>query len=338
MNIIILVLLKFKMKKIFFLSFIILNVFLANAQKKQNVYLVKNNGKEVKIRDSADFVRIIEEPDSGEVYFNLKEYYKDGSPKLIGKVSSFDPKLIYEGSVVSFYPNGKRNSSINYNKNTRIGTAYYFFADGKVKKSLQYQEEAPDEKKVIKSLDAKFKLIYQGDSLGKVFVQDGNGHLIEETKILDDVLIEEGDYKEGYKDGVWKGKYLSGKSNYTETYHLNKLISGVNTVGDKTYEYTDLGTPPQFKGGITEFYKYLSRSIKYPSDAYKSGIGGSVFVSFVVEKDGRVADVKVDKPVFASIDEEALRVMNASPKWMPGVQRGLPVRVKYNIPIKFNAR
>ena len=57
--------------------------FVGNAQKKQNVYLIKNNGKEVKIRDSADFVRIIEEPDSGEVYFNLKEYYKDGKLKSV---------------------------------------------------------------------------------------------------------------------------------------------------------------------------------------------------------------------------------------------------------------
>jgi TonB family protein len=327
------------MKKIVLLSFVMFLFFVANAQKKQNVYLVKNNGKEVKIRDSADFVRIIEEPDSGEVYFNLKEYYKDGTPKLIGKVSSFDPRLIYEGPFVSYYPNGKRKSTVNYKKNASIGTAYYFFADGKVKKSLEYIEEDPIEKKAgIKSLDAKFKLIYQVDSLGKVFVQDGNGRLIEETKIGKDVLIEEGDYKDGYKDGVWTGKYLSGTSSYTETYNLRKLVSGVNTVGDQTYAYTDFGSPPQFKGGINEFYKYLSRSIKYPANAYKSLIGGSVYVSFVVEKDGRVADIKIDKPVYPSIDEEALRVMTASPKWIPGTQRGLPVRVKYNIPIKFNVR
>ncbi len=327
------------MKKIVLLSFGLLLFFVGNAQKKQNVYLIKNNGKEVKIRDSADFVRIIEEPDSGELNFNLKEYYKDGSPKLIGKVSFFDPRLIYEGLFVSYYPNGEKKSAITYKKNVIVGTADYFFADGKVKKRLEYIEEDPIEKKAgIKSLDAKFRLIYQVDSLGKVFVQDGNGRLIEETKFGKDVLIEEGDYKDGYKDGVWIGKYRSGQSSYTETYNLRKLVSGVNTVGDQTYEYTDFGSPPQFKGGINEFYKYLSRSIKYPTDAYKSRIGGSVFVSFVVEKDGKVADVKIDKPVYPSIDEEALRVMTASPKWMPGTQRGLPVRVKYNIPIKFNLR
>ncbi|RZK15632.1 MAG: energy transducer TonB, partial [Flavobacterium sp.] len=238
-----------------------------------------------------------------------------------------------------YYPNGQKKSTVNYKKNEITGTAYYFFADGKVKKRLEYIEEDPIEKKAgIKSLDAKFKLIYQVDSLGKVFVQDGNGHLIEETKIGKEVLVEEGDYKDGYKEGVWTGKYLSGKSSYTETYSLSKLVSGVNTVGDKTYEYTDLGSPPQFKGGINQFYKYLSRSIKYPTEAYKSGIGGSVYMSFVVEKDGQVADVKIDKRVYPSIDEEALRVMNDSPKWIPGTQRGLPVRVKYNIPIRFNVR
>lgn len=327
------------MKKNVLLSFVMLLFFAANAQKKQNVYLVKNNGKIVKIRDSADFVRIIEEPDSGEVHFNLKEYYKDGSPKLMGKVSSFDPRLIYEGLFVSYYPNGQKKSTIDYKKNVIVGTAYHFFADGKVKKRLEYIEEDPiDLKTSVKSLDVRFKLIYQVDSLEKILVQDGNGHLVEETKIDKDVLIEEGDYKDGYKDGVWSGKYLSGNSSYIETYNLRKLVSGVNTVGDKIYPYTDLGSPPQFKGGINDFYKYLSRSIKYPTDAYKRGIGGSVFISFVVEKDGKVTDVKIDKPVYPSIDEEALRVMMDSPKWIPGTQRGLPVRVKYNIPIKFNVR
>lgn len=327
------------MKKALILLVISFAMFNAVAQKKQNTYFVKNNGKEVKLRDSADFIRIIEEPDSGEKQFNIKEYYLDGTKKLIGKLSSFEPKLIYEGTFISFYKNGMKKSAINYKKDDRIGMAFYFFENGKVKRQLEYAEKDPNDKKIASnSLETKFKLIYQVDSLGKVLVQDGNGRLIDTAKSENDKFIEEGDYKDGFKDGVWTGKYLSGKSSYTETYAAGKFVSGVNTVGDNTIEYKVLESAPQFKGGINEFYKYLSRAIKYPKEAYTNGIGGSVLLNFVIEKDGQVADVKIDKPVFPSIDEEAIRVMMASPKWVPGIQRGVPVRVKYNIPIKFSVR
>ncbi|TKC12310.1 TonB family protein [Pedobacter polaris] len=326
------------MKKALILSVILFVVLNASAQKKQNIYFLKNNGKEVKLRDSADYIRVIEEPDSGEKQFNIKEFYQNGTKKLIGKVSSFEPRIIYEGLIVSFYKNGMKKSSINYKKDACVGLAYYFFENGKVKKQLEYLEQDPAEKKAAKKLEQNSKLIYQVDSLGKVYVQDGNGHLIDTTKFESDKLVEEGDYKDGFKEGVWKGRYLSGKSSYTETYVTGKFVSGVNTVGDKTIEYTTFESAPQFKGGINEFYKYLSRAIKYPKEAYTNGIAGRVIVSFTIEKDGQVVDAKIDKPFFPSIDEEAIRVMMASPKWIPGMQRGLPVRVKYNIPISFKTR
>ena len=92
---------------------------------------------------------------------------------------------------------------------------------------------------------------------------------------------------------------------------------------------------PEFPGGIGELMKFLSMTVKYPEAAEKAGTQGRVIVSFIVEKDGSVSNAKVQKSVSEELDAEALRVVNAMPKWTPGKQKGQAVRVKYTIPISF---
>ena len=81
--------------------------------------------------------------------------------------------------------------------------------------------------------------------------------------------------------------------------------------------------------------KYLSENIKYPEEAKEKGISGRVFLSFVIEKDGTVSNVKVAKGIGKECDDEALRVVKAMPKWKPGLMKGKPVRVSYMLPIFF---
>ena len=92
---------------------------------------------------------------------------------------------------------------------------------------------------------------------------------------------------------------------------------------------------PQFPGGMAGMMQYLSSNIRYPEDAREAGTQGRVIVSFIVEKDGSISNAKVAKPTYSSLDEEALRVVNAMPKWVPGKQNGEAVRVKYSIPVSF---
>lgn len=92
---------------------------------------------------------------------------------------------------------------------------------------------------------------------------------------------------------------------------------------------------PEFPGGMEALIKYLSENIKYPEQAKKNKIQGKVYISFVVEKDGSVADAKVLRGIGGGCDEEALRVVNAMPKWTPGKQRNTPVRVQFNLPVAF---
>jgi len=99
--------------------------------------------------------------------------------------------------------------------------------------------------------------------------------------------------------------------------------------------FTVVESMPDFPGGDEARIRYLNENIKYPQMARESGIQGRVFVTFVVEKDGSVTDVRVLRGIGGGCDEEAIRVIKNMPKWDPGKQRGKPVRVQFNMPILF---
>lgn len=90
-----------------------------------------------------------------------------------------------------------------------------------------------------------------------------------------------------------------------------------------------------YPGGMDAFYKYVQKELKYPKQARKMGIQGRVFVQFVVDKDGKLTDVKAVKGIGGGCDEEAERVLRESIRWQPAKQRGKTVKVRMNIPIVF---
>lgn len=103
--------------------------------------------------------------------------------------------------------------------------------------------------------------------------------------------------------------------------------------------FTIVETMPEFPGGGQEaLFKFLQKEMKYPQVAKENGIQGTVFVNFVVGQDGKIRDVKVLRGVNKMLDDEAVRVVKAMPSWKPGKQRGKPVSVSYNLPIKFTLR
>lgn len=92
---------------------------------------------------------------------------------------------------------------------------------------------------------------------------------------------------------------------------------------------------PQFPGGDDARMAFIANTITYPIEARNKGIQGTVYVTFIIEKDGTVSNVKVLRGVHKSLDEEAIRVVKNMPAWKSGRQRGKPVRVQYNMPVKF---
>ena len=91
--------------------------------QRQNVYYLKNNGKYVDNRDSADYFRVVREPDSASVLYNVFEFYKDTKKKLIGKSTTIDPPK-FEGQCVRFYKSGAKQSITNYKNGLAVGDKY----------------------------------------------------------------------------------------------------------------------------------------------------------------------------------------------------------------------
>lgn len=104
------------------------------------------------------------------------------------------------------------------------------------------------------------------------------------------------------------------------------------------YSFVSMENPPSYPGGMEKFYKFLNDNIKYPEVAKENNIQGNVFVSFTVEKDGSLTELRVDRKLGYGTDEEAVRVLKLSKRWNPGIKNGKPVRVKYNIPIRFSPK
>ena len=102
--------------------------------------------------------------------------------------------------------------------------------------------------------------------------------------------------------------------------------------------YSVVENDPQFPGGMDAMYKYLAQNIKYPQLARDNNVTGKVYVTFVVERDGSLTNVKVLRDIGAGCGQEAVRVVKSMPKWKPGKHRGKAVRVQYNLPVNFNLK
>lgn len=184
--------------------------------------------------------------------------------------------------------------------------------------------------------------------ISNVLVQNELGEGCDEQVISEILAYNEYFQKDGnfslkvtFKlDGVdadLKNMNASGPENYDQLQNL--IITGFVPKSEETdrtvYNFVSIANPPTYPGGIEQFYKFLGGNIKYPSAAIDNEVQGNVHVSFTVEKDGSLTDLKVERKLGFGTDEEALRVLKIAKRWNPGMQNGRPVRVKYNVPIRF---
>jgi protein TonB len=104
----------------------------------------------------------------------------------------------------------------------------------------------------------------------------------------------------------------------------------------ETATYTQIEESASPQGGFAKFYQHITSSLKYPKEARKARIQGKVLVEFVIARDGTIVDVKCFKGIGGGCDEEAVKAIQSAPAWIPGKQRGLPVRQKMVAPINFS--
>lgn len=110
----------------------------------------------------------------------------------------------------------------------------------------------------------------------------------------------------------------------------------VDAVADSAGEiFTVVEEDPEFPGGQQALYQYIAANVNYPQQAKEQGVTGRVFVSFVVERDGSISNIKSVKCPNQLLCDEAVRVVQSMPRWKPGRQRGKRVRVQYMLPFNF---
>lgn len=315
--------------KLFFTVILLLITSICFSQK-HNVYFLKDDGMHVGSVDSADYIRIVSEPDSGSNLYNVQEFYRNGKKKLMGKSSAIDPPR-YEDQCVTFDHNGKKKSIIQYKNGHSFGNEYYFFPSGRIFRVIAY----PNKIEANADIDNIYSIKESYDSLGTAMVVNGNGYFkgyaADSTE-----TYEEGQVKGGKRDGVWKGSVKELHVTFVENYVNGTLLAGTATYDDgQSVTYSQRLKQTDFKGSVNEFSKFLMRNIHYPAEARERDVQGRVIVGFVVEKTGKITQVKVYRSAASSLDTEAVRVMNSSPLWIPAMRFGRAVRIRYAVPIAF---
>jgi TonB family protein len=145
--------------------------------------------------------------------------------------------------------------------------------------------------------------------------------------------------KQGVESDVFKEEYGTYKGQ-----NAKRSLSAKNSGGAMQKAETDEETSPvfmnvqqmpSFPGGDAARLKYLTKNLRYPSQAVENDIQGTVFVSFVIKTDGRITNVRLLHRIGGGCDEEAIRVVSKMPQWKPGYQNGKKVDVLYNMPVSF---
>ena len=152
------------------------------------------------------------------------------------------------------------------------------------------------------------------------------------------------DESEQVKNGVIGDDSFAHAS---ETEKVTLAVKNTAEIGEKAVESSDpkkvftgkvydlVDEMPSFPGGLEELYKWIDNNVQYPAVARENGIEGRVILKFIVEKEGSLSDSTVIHSVHPMVDREALRLVGQMPKWNPGRRAGVPVRVRYCLPIKF---
>jgi protein TonB len=147
--------------------------------------------------------------------------------------------------------------------------------------------------------------------------------VVEEDKKVTEVVT--------YIDGIAVG----AEKKSTRRSNKQQSMADEEEVAEKEI-FTVVETSPSFPGGDEARIRFLTNNISYPQKAREASVQGTVYITFVVERDGSISDVRVLRGIGAGCDEEAVRVIKMMPEWSPGKQRGKPVRVQFNMPIKFS--
>jgi periplasmic protein TonB len=240
------------------------------------------------------------------------EYYPNGKVKAQG-----DYILEKKNGLWVYYDStGKKTKEKNYVRNSVSGWYVDYYPNGKVRYKAKCNYGIPRDS------------VYAFDSKGKNLPKDSK----EFKTIQDDIVKNDREISLTPIETDWIVDAIDGD------YDAVEVAEAPAPTEDEIYSFVE--EMPEFPGGQDSLNSYLRRNIKYPQFEKEQGKQGTVYMSFVVRKDGSITDVKVLKevPGAPGFTKEAARVINAMPIWKPGKMNGRPVNTNLTIPIKFSLK
>lgn len=321
------------MKKFILVLYLLLVSFAVFSQKQIAVTYYSRTGK-VTIKDSAYYYKLVFAADSGTEIYPVKEYYTNGNLKLDGHTASIE-YLNYRGKCIFYFANGKKSLEGNFDGGNLTGRCQQYYPNGKLWKDV----EKNDNTSAVLTINPGDRIINYNDSTGRPLINNGNGYFKGLTANKD--VYEEGEIRNGLRNGSWKGQDASLKVRFTEQYDGGRLVQGktVDSTGRVfTYTNTTRNQEPVFKGGIQKFSEFLSKNFHYPDRKGGSTTTGRIIVAFDVNIDGSISTPMVmASELNNDINDEAVRVLMASSnQWLPAYRYGIPMRKHHVMPITIN--
>lgn len=302
-------------------------------------------------KEEATYYRVSKPHPDGTAKLFVQTYYLSG--QLKSNATCYSQLCVQkDGYYVSFHENGIKEEEGERIKNAKSGVWNTWYDNGQQKETAAYvmgsktgiwkswyeDGQQKEEGETVGDWNTKphlrNKIINYWNRRGEPLIINGAGEV--EYYHEDTLVIEsKGQYKNGFKSGIWKGYTKDSQLRYEETYKKNK-VSGISWDEDgNEYKYTNIEEQPVPNGDMAEFYRYVGKTMKYPNDARRYSVQGRVYVEFIVSKAGEITEVKTIKGIGSGCNKEAERVLKNSPAWNPGKQRGQPVKVRMILPITF---
>jgi len=292
--------------------------------------------------DSADFFRVILLPDSGDKLYNIKEFYKDGKIKLIGKsdplYEKFKKGLIsFGGTCIRYYPDGKRESITQYYKDHKEGFEEIYYPNGGIYFSIKHSLSH----KTFND-EAQYWECY--NPAGTMICNAGNGEWVVYDKEYKNIVFS-GTVKDGYREGEWDGRVIGTDSKVISAdsiKYIYKFKKGVVTssIGydkaGRAFPFVIIEVAANYLGGFNLFIDELNKHLSVPTgpDGKKISLE-NVKISFVVEKDSTISDLKTLGIVNQDLNKALAEALGKCHYWVPTRFYGIPYRTRVILPLTY---
>lgn len=257
----------------------------------------------------------------------VRGYFNDTKKMKFLKI--YNEHGLEHGNYIEWYADGKVKERGAMNLGRKTGFVIKSYPTGKPNYTLQYFPE--DE--VVTSVPGNYKILTYFDESGNQIVKGGNGKC--DCVLEPSSMREIGKVVNGVRDSIWSA-YKGDTLLFMESYHEGKFIDGVRYLDGSSFRYTKFQEPPVYANGNQEMMEIILMNLKYPTNARRMGIEGTVLVTFIITSKGNMEEVRVIQGISGDCDKEAIRVVQLLKNWNPGRQRGKAVNVRFNLPVKFN--